>query len=211
MSRILPRLVKITQHYFRAVATSPAHIDKKTAEQMVHRSQRHATKAATVFTAVGRSHQAVHVMKERVTERGAQTMAGVALEMAEQRLPNQQVMNASVYGYFSCFESLRVLLPLLGAWFVIHTARHDTHRCKVETARRNIPACVAFGISALMSWLDALAHVSIAAGKLLQWDHKFMHTVEHVSLGLVFIATLCALLGEIDVADGDHKHKDKAA
>lgn len=144
--------------------------------------------------------QALERGVERLAERAVERGAEVAFEKAG--LSAGQHMLARVGGEairmgeetaIHAFKALRVIVPLLGIYFVHHLAKHDWDRFKES---KGFPKLL-FLIAVIGDWVDILVHVIVVYAGIGYVEHHFLHEVEAYGMKAAICACLACMFGEI--------------
>eukprot|EP00929_Paragymnodinium_shiwhaense_P109380 TRINITY_DN7578_c0_g1_i1.p1 TRINITY_DN7578_c0_g1~~TRINITY_DN7578_c0_g1_i1.p1 ORF type:complete len:298 (+),score=54.79 TRINITY_DN7578_c0_g1_i1:72-965(+) len=148
------------------------------------------------------AHGPRHVVQHRVTERSCFVFLEVGLErFAELFLE----MEAVAWGV----GWAKVLLLVVGTFFLAHLARHDWHGAMEAKRSKRLLAAFGFIVASALSLLDIMAHLYVAAGHRWHWDHHVLHDVERVSLRICGVSIVSAFVAELLVSRSDATTKEK--
>jgi hypothetical protein len=143
---------------------------------------------------------------EYLIERTAEHLATQAVEKASEGAASHMVtrilgetLRMGEITAINALKALRVLVPLVGMFFVGHLAKHDWHRFKDDKGL----AKFFFLLAVIGDWIDIGVHIIVVWAGLVEGlgishvDHHWLHEVEAYGMKAAIFACLTVMCGEI--------------
>ena len=189
----------------RALESAAERVVETTSERAVESALEHLGETAGKVLLERSAHIGAEKVGERMVEHGVETVGERLLEetVAHTFAGNAtaaapKVASSWVSHTSSFLKALRVGVPFVGTFLVLHMCHEDWHRATHEWHEKRKLTTAFFGLAAVCDFLDVLVHVLVLLSlTAVSVDHHVIHDAERFGMGAACVAIFSMITGEV--------------